>query len=113
GQGAGPLLQRGGLEGEAWRGFRQGCRRRGGRFYPAFWTATADEAFSPPVLPVRYSCSRRLSSSISSASVVSLSTRPSILRTACSTVVWSRPPKRRPISGRDRSVSVLARYMAI
>src|ERR1700693_4981264 len=43
---------------------------------------------------------------------MSLPTRPSILRTACRTVVWSRPPKRRPISGSERSVSVLARYMA-
>ena len=29
----------------------------------------------------------------------------SILRTACKTVVWSRPPKRRPISGSERRVS--------
>ena len=36
----------------------------------------------------------------------------SILRTACSTVVWSRPPKRRPISGSERSVKTLARYIA-
>ena len=39
---------------------------------------------------------------------MSLETSPSILRTACSTVVWSRPPNRRPISGRERSVSVFA-----
>ena len=32
-------------------------------------------------------------------------TRLSILRTACSTVVWSRPPNRRPISGKERVVS--------
>ena len=36
-----------------------------------------------------------------------------ILRTACSTVVWSRPPKSSPISGRLFWVSSLARYMAI
>jgi hypothetical protein len=35
----------------------------------------------------------------------------SILRIACSTVVWSRLPKRRPISGRERWVRILARYM--
>ena len=32
-------------------------------------------------------------------------TRFSILRTACSTVVWSRPPNLRPISGSERDVS--------
>ena len=37
----------------------------------------------------------------------SLCSSPSILRTACSTVVWSRPPKRRPISGSERRVSDL------
>ncbi|OIQ68300.1 hypothetical protein GALL_501110 [mine drainage metagenome] len=36
-----------------------------------------------------------------------------IFRTACSTVVWSRPPKSSPISGRLFCVSSLARYMAI
>ena len=36
----------------------------------------------------------------------------SIFRTACNTVVWSRPPKRRPISGNDRSVNSFARYIA-
>src|SRR5690606_59451 len=35
-----------------------------------------------------------------------------ILRTACSTVVWSRPPNKSPISGRLFWVSSLARYMA-
>ena len=59
-----------------------------------------------------HSCNWRFSSSISSASAVSVLTRFSIFRTACSTVVWSRPPKRRPISGSERSVSVLARYIA-
>src|SRR6185295_9031238 len=60
----------------------------------------------------RYSCNCRFSDSTSSDSAVSRATRASILRTACSTVVWSRPPKRRPISGSERSVSVLARYIA-
>src|ERR1700752_730367 len=59
-----------------------------------------------------YSCNCRLSDSTSSDSAVSLATSASILRTACSTVVWSRPPNRRPISGSERSVSVLARYIA-
>src|ERR1700757_1999515 len=59
-----------------------------------------------------YSCNCRFRISISSASAISAPTRPSILRTACSTVVWSRPPKRRPISGSERRVSVLARYIA-
>src|SRR5690606_35907797 len=36
-----------------------------------------------------------------------------IFLTACRTVVWSRPPKRSPISGRLFCVSSLARYMAI
>ena len=49
-----------------------------------------------------YSCSCRFRTSISSASMASLPTSPSILRTACSTVVWSRPPNRRPISGSER-----------
>ena len=53
-------------------------------------------------MPAVYSCSCRFRISISSASAMSLPTRPSILRTACSTVVWSRPPKRRPISGSER-----------
>jgi hypothetical protein len=44
--------------------------------------------------------------------VVSEPESPSILRTACSTVVWSRPPKRRPISGSERGVMTLDRYMA-
>src|SRR6185295_5457559 len=59
-----------------------------------------------------HSCNWRFSSSISSANALSVLTRFSIFRTACSTVVWSRPPKRRPISGSERSVSVLARYIA-
>src|SRR5262247_2027340 len=59
-----------------------------------------------------YSCSCRFRVSISSASALSLPTRCSILRTACRTVVWSRPPNRRPISGSERSVRVLARYIA-
>src|ERR1700761_716899 len=57
-------------------------------------------------------CSWRLSDSTSSDSETSLVTNASILRTACRTVVWSRPPKRRPISGSERSVRVLARYIA-
>ena len=36
-----------------------------------------------------------------------------ILRSACMTVVWSRPPKAWPIFGRDRSVSSRQRYIAI
>jgi hypothetical protein len=59
-----------------------------------------------------HSCNWRFNSSTSSDSAASLPTKASILRTACSTVVWSRPPKRRPISGNERSVSVLARYIA-
>ncbi len=38
---------------------------------------------------------------------------PPILRTACSTVVWSRPPNSSPISGRLFCVISLARYIAI
>ena len=36
-----------------------------------------------------------------------------IFRTACKTVVWSRPPNSSPISGRLFWVSSLAKYMAI
>src|SRR5262249_30382004 len=61
---------------------------------------------------VAYSCSCRFRISISSAKAMSLPTRPSIFRTACNTVVWSRPPKRRPISGSERRVKVFARYIA-
>src|SRR5262245_49170477 len=100
-----------GPESDAVRRFRQGQGPPGAVFYPG----DLERERRPGGVARRpsYSCSRRLSSSISSASVESLSTSPSILRTACSTVVWSRPPKRRPISGSERSVSVLARYMAI
>src|SRR3984957_315864 len=59
-----------------------------------------------------HSCNCRFSDSTSSDSATSLATRASILRTACSTVVWSRPPNRRPISGSERKVSVFARYIA-
>src|ERR1700757_1207899 len=59
-----------------------------------------------------YSCNCRFRDSTSSDSALSLATSASILRTACNTVVWSRPPKRRPISGSERRVSVLARYIA-
>src|ERR1700752_2795711 len=69
-----------------------GAGKRGGRFHSL--------------------CNWRLSDSTSSDSETSLVTNASILRTACRTVVWSRPPKRRPISGRERSVRVLARYIA-
>src|SRR6266436_2074413 len=61
----------------------------------------------------RHSCNWLFKASISAARVLSTPIRDSILRTACSTVVWSRPPKRRPISGNERSVRVLARYIAI
>src|SRR4029077_6945159 len=63
-------------------------------------------------IPARYSCNCRLRISISSANAMSLPTRPSILRTAWRTRVWSRPPKRRPISGNERRVKVFARYIA-
>src|SRR3954447_9248749 len=59
-----------------------------------------------------HSCSCRFSDSTSSESDTSRATSASILRTACRTVVWSRPPKRRPISGSERRVSVFARYIA-
>ena len=88
---------------------RKGARHRSPRF-------ARRKTFSPP--PNRGG--RRAfipeagasANSTSSDSVVSLATSASILRTACSTVVWSRPPNRRPISGSERSVSVLARYIA-
>ncbi len=54
----------------------------------------------------------RFRSSISSESEMSSARNLSICRTACITVVWSRPPNLRPISGNDRLVSCFARYMA-
>jgi hypothetical protein len=48
----------------------------------------------------------------SSFNWLSVAISSSILRTPCMIVVWSRPPKRRPISGRLRGVSCLARYIA-
>ena len=56
--------------------------------------------------------SMRRKSSTSSANPASRSRSSSTLRTACMTVVWSRPPNLRPISGNERVVSCLARYMA-
>lgn len=38
--------------------------------------------------------------------------RAEVRRQACNTVVWSRPPKRRPIAGSDSPVSSRARYIA-
>ena len=55
---------------------------------------------------VRRSISR--SSAIWPSCTFSSSTR----LTPCITVVWSRPPKRRPISGSDRLVSCLHKYIA-
>src|SRR5208337_3818512 len=60
-----------------------------------------------------YSLNSLLKDSSSSLKVGSFETKPSIFRTACSTVVWSLPPKRRPISGSERRVIVFERYMAI
>jgi len=83
------------------------------------------DSSAPPYLPGRregragqagagcHSCNWLFKTSISAARVLSTPISDSILRTACRTVVWSRPPKRRPISGNERSVSVLARYIAI
>src|SRR3984893_4418940 len=60
-----------------------------------------------------HSKSIRFKSSISSDNVASAVTRPVIFRTAWRTVVWSRPPNSRPISGSERGVKSLDRYMAI
>lgn len=54
-----------------------------------------------------------LSSSSSSRRRGLPSSSRSILRIAWSTVVWSRLPKRRPISGSERAVNCFARYMPI
>src|SRR3546814_9280769 len=54
----------------------------------------------------------RRSSSTSSAKLASVAFSSSTLRTACMTVVWSRPPNLRPISGSERDVSCLERYIA-
>ena len=55
----------------------------------------------------------RRRSSISCFNASSAAASSSTFRTACRTVVWSRPPNRLPISGKDRGVMVLARYIAI
>ena len=51
--------------------------------------------------------------SISCCKALSDDASSSILRTAWSTVVWSRPPNRRPISGKERGVNILDKYIAI
>src|SRR5437879_5715275 len=86
------------------------------------WGYSRVQCAAPPLLTLppqggreqtrAHSCSWRFSDSTSSDSAASFATRASILRTACSTVVWSRPPNRRPISGSERSVRVFARYIA-
>src|SRR5690606_14071827 len=69
--------------------------------------------------PARYETEDGYSSSIRFRSSTSWARSPSsliscsTLRTECSTVVWSLPPKRRPISGSEREVRALARYIAI
>ena len=81
----------------------------------AFFAVTA----CPAAVPVRADRRRTLSPgslrvrvSRSRASWVSVGRRASMRRTACSTVVWSRPPKRRPMSGSERVVSCLASHIA-
>ena len=54
----------------------------------------------------------RRSKSTSSAKFMSSVRSSSTFLTACITVVWSRPPNLRPISGKDRRVSCLERYIA-
>lgn len=55
----------------------------------------------------------RSSRSQSSRSLPSLSRKRAICSQACKTVVWSRPPKASPISGKLWSVSSLAKAIAI
>lgn len=54
----------------------------------------------------------RRNSSTSSAKALSACISSEMRDTACITVVWSRLPKRRPISGSERDVSCFARYIA-
>lgn len=68
-------------------------------------------------LPKQRRCAYQLSSmrrsrSTSSAKFISDVRSSSTFFTACMTVVWSRPPNFRPISGNDREVSCLDRYIA-
>ena len=56
--------------------------------------------------------SMRRKRSTSSAKLMSDVRSSSTFFTACITVVWSRPPNFRPISGRDRDVNCFAKYMA-
>src|SRR5206468_6336505 len=58
--------------------------------------------------PSSWRVSRRMSASSSASAARSFS----IWRTAWITVVWSRPPKRRPMSGSDFGVSCFDRYIA-
>src|SRR5690606_30330492 len=85
-----------------------------------YWTNTGETVLrsrSPrrgQAPPVRAFCLIRLVSSVTWLNVERFSAICSrILRLACITVVWSRPPKSCPILGRDSSVSSRHRYMAI
>ena len=70
------------------------------------------EASSEPMARSALPRSLRIRDSRSAARRGSAARRASMRRTAWSTVVWSRPPKRRPISGRDLVVSCFASHMA-
>ena len=54
----------------------------------------------------------RVNNRMSASSSASLARSFSICRTAWITVVWSRPPKRRPMSGSDLGVSCFDSYIA-
>jgi hypothetical protein len=108
-----PREEKGGLRVALATDLRKSGREMTPKTFDAQPQAVGKEALQKPrSRNPAHSCNCRFSSSISSASVLSVLTRLSIFRTACRTVVWSRPPNRRPISGSERSVSALARYIA-
>ena len=82
--------------------------RRRSRFYKMALTQRIVRGQKPTIQP----SSIRLRSSTSSAKDISHPCSSSTFFTACITVVWSRPPNFRPISGKERDVSCFARYMA-
>ena len=81
------------------------------KLFPRVWTFLKR---SPPFRPQRLCCLIRLVSSVTWLKMLrrsAISWR--ILRSACMTVVWSRPPNCWPILGSDSSVSSRHRYIAI
>src|SRR5216110_823410 len=75
--------------------------------------APLDNAVESAVSTVDHSVMPWISPSIALRSLGSSCSKTWILSTACSTVVWSLPPKARPTSDSEAWVSCRARYIAI